>query len=136
MSTIELDEWDYQLICIFKRCNAYEEIARAKKLWSKRNMIDEKLMHISYPLERALKIYELMREQNKSDVTDTYSLIEQASPAKDWLYKGYTFSDDRPTYYWERMFVAIALILRHTESKYFPGFDDYFNNVWLKEGNP
>lgn len=132
----DLDKWDYELICVLKRYNDHGDLDRALEIWSRRNMVSMDCISIMYPLERLFKIVDLIRENNPSGANDLFVILEKASPSGDWIFNGYRFSPDPRLVYWERMFLAFGSVVRHTESKYIPGFEEYFENVWLKEGKP
>jgi len=133
---IKLDKWDYQLILSFKRYNDNHDIPRAINIWAERGMLDKQYIQIEWVTQRLLHIIELIKTQTKSFIYDTMNILEQASPAKDCDFNSYALSPGPEKRYWERLFLVLSVLIAHTKSEYFPGLDDYFTNVWLKEGNP
>lgn len=138
---IKLDEWDFQLILIFKRSNGLDIFDQLRFLWGERNAIDSKhirLIDVAYELE---KIRSYICEQNKNIRNTVFELLNNASPYKQDIY----WRDFNPIIeqmghdkqHWARVILAYGPVMRFCESSDLPPeFSDYFNNVWLKAGKP
>ena len=136
MSSEFFNKWDYELILTFKRYSGdNKELERSFDIWCKHCAVPREHINASYIVHRLSQIVEYLYKETNNWIYSTISILEESAPSKDWMYP-LIKSDSGEDAYWERLFYTYASILRHTESKHLPGLDEYFNNVWLKEGKP
>jgi hypothetical protein len=135
---IKFDKWDYKLILIAKRYidDTDGNYARLIGLWVERNEVGASYISPAFVVGRASEIIDYLFETTGYSKYSPLSILEQSSPYYNWMYPEIQNKDNNILAYWERLMYVYASILRHTEIKHIPGLDEYFNNVWLKEGNP
>jgi len=138
---IELDKWDYQLILTFKRYSDLCCLTRVKELWGKRNGVKPEYIRFIDIVHELEKIRSFIWTVNKATHHSVFNILLDNSPYKENIY----YEDYKPMLdmmgaderYWARLVLAYGSMVRFIDSKDLPpDFNEYFINVWIKEGNP
>jgi hypothetical protein len=124
---LELTQWDHAVIYYVKQENK-QSIADIKKIWAERYELDVEDIHSMNLIDHFLPIVLKIGEQNKSSKYSVFSIIEDASPKNSWMLRDMreTESESENDSYYNRIFTVICSRLRLCESKYLPGFHEYY----------
>jgi len=135
MNSKFFDKWDYELILTFKRYEGSDRLKHTLDLWCRRCGTTHEHIEVCYIVHRLSQIIEHLYKETGIYIFSTINILEESAPSKSWMYPEVT-SNSGEGAYWERLLYTYSSILRHTESKYLDGINEYFKNVWEVEGKP